>query len=77
MAKAHLPRRKGMGVSPATFIQRSRSVSAEEKAQYHNEDGAGKRHVIREFFGLNPDDEAVIVAAIEAGIERQLEKDSQ
>lgn len=35
-----------------TFIGRSRSVSAEEKAIYHNVAGAGRRRVIRKFFDL-------------------------
>jgi hypothetical protein len=36
-----------------TFIQRSRAVSSEQKAIYHNVLGAGGRGVIREFFGVS------------------------
>lgn len=65
-------RRARSFVGSATFIQKSREKSAEEKALYHNELGAGRRHVIREFFGLNDEDGAAIQARIEAGIEQAL-----
>lgn len=44
---------KGSGL---TFIQRSRSISAADKAFWHNESGAGKRRVKREFFDLSDAD---------------------
>lgn len=36
-----------------TLIQRSREVSAEQKAVYHQIAGAGKSRVTREFFDLS------------------------
>lgn len=48
---------KGKGL---TLIQRSRSVGAADKASYHNELGAGKRRVIRKFFGLGDEETATI-----------------
>lgn len=75
MAKTHL-RRAASFVGRATFIQNSRSKSAEEKALIHNELGAGRRHVIREFFGLNPEDEAAIVARIEVGLDQALKDET-
>lgn len=44
-------------ISAGTFIQRSRSESSEQKAMWHNVQGAGRSHVRREFFDLT-DDEA-------------------
>lgn len=43
-------------VSRATFIQRSRSESAEQKAIWHNVSGAGPRGILRKFFDLNDSD---------------------
>lgn len=40
---------KGKGL---TLIQRSRAVGAEDKARFHDVDGAGKSRVKREFLGL-------------------------
>lgn len=55
------PTRKNAGgrkpFSGGTFIQRSRSESSEQKAIWHNVQGAGRSHVRREFFGLT-DEEA-------------------
>jgi phage gpG-like protein len=56
----------GSGVSGGTFIQRSRSVGAADKAFYHQEGG----RVVRPFFGLSSDDET----ALEQAVERYLEK---
>jgi hypothetical protein len=39
-----------------TFIQRSRGESSEQKAIFHNVTGAGRSHVIRDFFRLSDDD---------------------
>ncbi len=43
-----------------TLIQRSRSVGAAQKAQWHQVDGAGKSRVRRPFFGLTSADVAAI-----------------
>jgi hypothetical protein len=55
-----------------TFIQRSRSVSSEEKAIYHNVTGAGRSGVIREFMGLTPDDETTLGKTLEASIQSRI-----
>jgi hypothetical protein len=57
-----------------TFIQRSRRVSAAEKAAYHELTGAGRSRVKRPFFGLDDKDEAAIVARIDKGIEEALKR---
>jgi hypothetical protein len=43
----------GGSASGHTFIQRSRSVGAADKAFYHQEAGAGKSRVLRQFFDLS------------------------
>ncbi len=43
-----------------TLIQQSRAISSKQKARWHEEDGAGKSHVKREFFGLNEQDEQAL-----------------
>lgn len=57
-----------------TFIQKSRAVGAADKAFFHNEVGAGRSQVMREFFGLNEDDEDVIEAALDHFIEQALQQ---
>ncbi len=56
--------------SGGTFIQRSRAVSPKQKAEWQQEDGAGRSHVKRPFFDLNADDEAQIQQAIDDGVQR-------
>ena len=56
-----------------TFIQRSRSKGAEEKAIYHNIAGAGKGRVLRKFFELNDDDVNAIIDIVEAGIQKAID----
>lgn len=46
-------RSSGAGSSRGTFIQRSRSVGAADKAYYHHVAGAGRSRVKREFFDLS------------------------
>lgn len=46
----------GGKASGHTFIQRSRSVGAADKAFYHQEAGAGKSRVKRQFFDLSERD---------------------
>lgn len=59
---------KGIRPARGTFIQRSREESSEQKALWHNVQGAGKSRVKREFFALNGDDvdaiERLLVQAI-------------
>jgi hypothetical protein len=55
-----------------TFIQRSRDVSSEQKAMWHNVTGAGKSHVVREFFGLSDDEQNAAKAALEKAIEQRV-----
>lgn len=67
-AQRALTRRVG---SP-TFIQRSRQVSSEQKAIWHNITGAGRSGVIREFFDLNESDQAACRDALSASIAERL-----
>ncbi len=53
-----------------TFIQKSRAVSPKQKAEYHEELGAGRSHVKREFFSLNAQDEAAIVDRVDDALDR-------
>jgi len=55
-----------------TFIQRSRSVGAADKAFFHNESGAGRSRVLRKFFGLSDEDETLILSQVGAFIARQI-----
>ncbi len=55
-----------------TFIQRSRSVGAAEKAFFHNVSGAGRSRVKREFFALSDDDENLILDMVDRFIAKQL-----
>jgi hypothetical protein len=48
-----------------TFIQRSRGVSPQQKAIYHNVVGAGRSRVKREFFDLSDEDSETIVEFLE------------
>jgi hypothetical protein len=57
-----------------TFIARSREVSSEEKAMYHNVLGAGRRRVIRAFFGLSDDEKQVIAERVAELIRHRLEQ---
>jgi hypothetical protein len=51
-----------------TFISRSRGVAPSLKAAYHNETGAGKSRVIREFFGLSATDLVALTEALDRRI---------
>lgn len=62
-------RKSGSG---ATFIQRSRSLGAAEKAAYHQIAGAGKRHVKRPFFELTQDDADAIADRVGQALDRSL-----
>jgi hypothetical protein len=61
-------------VAKQTFIQRSRSVTAEAKARFHQIDGAGTSRVKRPFLGLTPDEERDVDRRIEALIDGELGK---
>lgn len=52
------------GPKRETFISRSRGVAPSLKAAYHNVTGAGKSHVIREFFALSATDEQALTEAL-------------
>jgi len=66
-----MPQRKGSG-RRLTMVQRSRKVPPEKKAVYHNVTGAGKSHVIREFFALNDRDVQQIVTLLERRLSQRL-----
>jgi hypothetical protein len=51
--------------SGPSFIQRSREVSSEQKAMWHNVTGAGRSRVIREFFGLTDEEQKQVRDALE------------
>lgn len=55
-----------------TFIQRSRSVGAADKAYFHHEAGAGKSRVKRPFFDLNAKELAQIETKLLAQIDKVL-----
>lgn len=55
-----------------TLIQQSRDVSPSEKATFHQISGAGRRHVLRKFFGLSAADEAVITDRVEAFLDQSV-----
>ncbi len=57
---------KGTG---GTFIQRSRSLGAAEKATFHQIDGAGRSHVIRRFFDLADADVVAITDRLNVALE--------
>jgi phage gpG-like protein len=56
----------GGGARGGTFIQRSRSVGANDKALYHQEAG----RVLRPFFELSGEDEEAIAAAVERHLDQ-------
>lgn len=62
----------GGGSRGGTFIQRSRAVGAADKAMYHDQLGAGRSHVKREFFDLTEGDVDQIQAAVESHLDRVL-----
>lgn len=61
---------RGGGTSGGTFIQRSRSVGAADKAFYHHEAGAGKSRVRRRFFDVNAAEQARVEAKLRAYFDR-------
>lgn len=61
---------RGGGSSGGTFIQRSRSVGAADKAYYHHEAGAGKSRVRRRFFDLSLAETATIASRIRAYLDK-------
>lgn len=62
-------RSQGGGSGKGTFIQRSRSVGAADKAFFHVEGNHGIR---RDFFGVSDEDEALILGFIDADAERRI-----
>jgi hypothetical protein len=57
-----------------TLIQQSRGISSQQKAQWHEIDGAGRSHVKRPFFGLNAKDEDAVVDRISQGLDEALKE---
>lgn len=55
-----------------TFIQRSRAVSPERKAIFHDVTGAGRSRVLRPFFRLTSRDEDWIMRELEQRLDRRL-----
>lgn len=57
-----------------TFIQRSREATAEQKALYHQVEGAGRSRVKRPFFGLTESEADEILKRLEAWIDSGLQR---
>ncbi len=55
---------QGGGMKGGTFIQRSRSMGAADKAEHNN--------ATREFFGVSEEDEDALVKALEKALEERL-----
>lgn len=66
------PTRKRSRVGPK-FIQRSRGESSEQKAIWHNVTGAGRSHVVREFFGLTDEEQETAKTTLEDVLERRIQ----
>lgn len=62
--------------SGRTFIQRSRERTAEQKARFHQVEGAGRSRVTRPFLGLTAPEEAEIDRRITALIDQRLQQRS-
>jgi hypothetical protein len=58
--------------SGPTFIQRSRQESSEQKAMFHQVTGAGRSHVMRQFFGLTPAEQGIALTTLEGLIASRL-----
>lgn len=58
-----------------TFIQRSRAVAPEQKALYHQELGAGKARVKREFFDISAVELDAIAARLDTLLARNLARE--
>lgn len=74
-AASFVTRKVKTGRKPAsggTFIQRSRSESSEQKAMFHQVTGAGRSHVLRQFFGLTTEEQQVTRTRLEAAITARL-----
>lgn len=57
-----------------TLIQRSRSVSPQQKAIYHTVTGAGRSRVIRDFFNLGPGDDEAIRRLVQSRITERMQR---
>jgi hypothetical protein len=58
---------QGGGGGGGTFIQRSRSLGAADKANFHVNSG-------RDFFGVSDDDERDVVEILERELQKNLDK---
>ena len=59
-----------------TLIQRSRAISPQQKAIWHNVAGAGQSKVKREFFDVSANDLVEIVAVLETRVGDNLQRGS-
>jgi hypothetical protein len=57
-----------------TLIQRSRGMSPQQKAVFHNVVGAGRSKVRREFFNLGPQDTEAIVSLLETRLDQNIQR---
>jgi hypothetical protein len=58
----------------ATMIQQSRRIPASQKAEWHAVTGAGRSHVIRDFFGLSGQEEQQIENEIGRSLDVNLQR---
>lgn len=56
-----------------TLMTRSRAIGPEQKALYHNDLGAGRGKVLREFVGLTAEDAAAVVDKVETFLQARLD----
>jgi hypothetical protein len=68
------PKRVAKKAAGPTFIQRSRSVSPEQKAVFHQDAGAGPKHILRPFLGLTEAEEDEIGQRLEPLIDRKVQQ---
>lgn len=59
-----------------TMVQRSRRVSPQSKAFFHQVTGAGRSHVRRPFLGLTDTEMQTLAARLDAGLRRIVRRSS-
>ncbi len=59
-----------------TLVQRSRRVSPQDKAVFHQVTGAGKARTKREFLGLTEPEIAALTKRLDTGIRRTADRPS-
>lgn len=65
------------GRRSSSLIQRSRALSPQQKAMFHNVAGAGRSRVKREFFDVSDQDATDLVAFLETRLDANLQGGTQ